>query len=136
MSRNRTTTDSGVRLDGNFQDVIVPQGLGISPAQAVGAAAPLINFLNSLPYTLDETGEAIGYRTNTLALTHESELRFAPGHPNAGERVMAQFSGGDYVTRFGGAPMPFLDLDVIDPFALLQVLKILYAIRDAQINAT
>lgn len=133
--QNRTTTDSGVRLDGNLLDLAVPSGLGVNSTQAVGVAGPLIKFLNSLPYTLDEGGE-IAYRTNTLALTHASELRFADGHPKAGEPIAAEFSGGDYITRFGGAPMPFIDMDTIPPYALKQMLGALYEVRDAMINAS
>jgi len=132
---NRTITDSGVRLDGNLLDLAAPSGTGVTPAQAAALAGPLLDFLTMIPYELDEQGR-IAYRTNTLALNHTPVLTYAPGHPLAGQPIVAGFSDGDYITRFGGAPMPFIDFDTISPFALEKLLGALYEIRDAIVNAT
>lgn len=133
--QNRTTNDTGVRLDGNLLDIQPIAGTGITPAQAVAATSPLLQFLDQIPYVLDAQGE-IDYRTNTHALSHEPELTFAPGHPDAGQPILADYTGGAFVTRFGGVPMPFNDFDKIDPFALKIWLQALYDIRDAMLNAT
>ena len=135
MPQNRTITDSGVQLSGNLFSFPPIVGTGVTPAQAAAMAAPLLAFLASLPYYLDEHG-VIAYRTNTLALSHEPELTYGPGHPLAGQPIVAGYSDGDYITRFGGAPMPFIDMDTIPPYALQQWLNYLYGIRDAILNAT
>jgi hypothetical protein len=131
---NRTIHDSGVRLDGNLLDIATPAGTGVTPAQAAALAAPLLDFLNMIPYSLDEHGR-IAYRTNTLALTHQPILVYAPNHPLAGQPILAQYNDGDYITRHGGAPMPFIDFDTIPPYALEKLLGALYEIRNAILNA-
>lgn len=133
--RNRTINDSGVRLDGNLLALAAPTGTGVTPAQAADAAQPLLDFLAMIPYDLDEFGK-IAYRTNTLTLDHAPELTYAPGHPLAGQPILADYSGGDYITRFGGAPMPFIDFDTIPPYALEKLLGALHEVRDAILNAT
>ena len=135
MAQNRTISDSGVRLGGDLHNFPVITGSGVSPAQALALAAPLIQFLNSIPYTLDEHG-SIAYRTNTLALSHQPELTYGPTHPKAGQPIFAGYSDGDYITRFGGAPMPFIDMDHIPPAALQMFLIYLAGIRDTILNAT
>ena len=133
--QNRTLTDSGVRLNGNLLDVTPITGTGMSPAQAIAAAQPIVDFLACLPYTLDEFGE-IAYRGNSTTLTHTPELTYAVGHPLAGQLINADFSGGDYAIKFGGGPMPFIDMDTIPPFALKKWLQALHDFRDAILNAT
>lgn len=132
---NRTITDSGVRLDGNLLALQAPAGTGVTPLQAVEMAQPLLDFLAMIPYELDEHGR-IAYRTNTLAITHTPVLTYADGHPLAGQPIVAKFSDGDYITRFGGAPMPFIDFDTIPPYALEKLLGALHEVRDAMLNAT
>ena len=132
---NRTIHDTGVRLDGNLLDIATPSGTGVTPAQALALASPLTDFLNMIPYSLDEHGR-IAYRTNTLAMTHTPVLTYAPGHPLAGQPILAGYNDGDYITRHGGAPMPFIDMDTIPPHALEKLLGALYEIRNAQLNAT
>lgn len=133
--RNRTIHDSGIRLDGDLLDVVTPTGTGVTPAQAAAMAQPLLDYLAMIPYELDEAGE-IAYRTPTMTLTHAPELTYAPGHPLAGQPILADFNGGDYITRHGGAPMPFIDMDMISPHALKIMLQHLYKLRDAMLNAT
>lgn len=132
---NRTTTDSGVRLDGDLLDLVAPTGTGVTSAQALALAGPLDTFLALIPYELDEYGK-IGYRTATNALTHTPAMVYADGHPLAGQPAVADRSGGDYHTRFGGAPMPFIDFDMIPPFALEKMLGALNEIRAAIVSAT
>lgn len=133
--QNRTLSDSGVQLAGNLPIVAAIVGTGVTPAAAILLAAPITDFLACIPYELDEFGE-IAYRGNTNSLSHAPELTYAVGHPLAGQPIDADLSGGDYALRFGGAPMPFLDMDTISPFALKQWLKLMYAQRDAILNAT
>ncbi len=135
MAQNRTISDSGVQLGSTMFAQAPIAGTGVTPAQALAMAAPVMQFLASLPFYLDERG-VLGYRTNTLALSHEPELVYGPGHPNAGQPILAGFSDGDYITRFGGAPMPFIDMDTIPPHALQMWLNYLYGIRDTILNAT
>lgn len=135
MVKNRTISDSGVQLGGNLFAQIPVTGTGVTPAQATALAAPLLQFLNSLPATLDERG-VLAYRTNTLALSHVPQLTYGPNHPNAGQLIFAGYSDGDYITRFGGAPMPFIDMDTIPPHALQMWLGFLHGVRDAILNAT
>lgn len=135
MPHNRTINDSGVRLAGDLFSFPAITGSGVSPAQALALATPVIQLLNIIPYTLDEHG-VIGYRTNTLALSHQPELTYGPGHPQAGQAIFAGYSDGDYHTRFGGVPMPFIDMDTIPPHALQQFLNLIQGVRDAILNAT
>ena len=123
MPHNRTINDSGVRLAGDLFSFPAINDSGV------------IQLLNIIPYTLDEHG-VIGYRTNTLALSHQPELTYGPGHPLAGQAIFAGYSDGDYHTRFGGVPMPFIDMDTIPPHALQQFLNLIQGIRDAILNAT
>lgn len=133
--RNRTILDSGVQLSGDFPVVAPITGTGVTPAQAIALAAPIINFLASIPYELDEFG-MIAYRTNTLAMNHLPELTYAANHPLAGQLILADLSGGDYATRHGGAPMPFIDMDMLSGHSLQVFLRLMYAQRDAILNAT
>ena len=133
--RNRTIHDSGIRLDGNLLDIVTPTATGVTPPQAGALAQPLLDYLACIPYELDEQGE-IAYRTPTMTLTHTPELTYAANHPLAGQPILADFNGGDYITRHGGAPMPFIDMDMIPPHALKVFLQHLYEIRDAILNAT
>lgn len=132
---NRTITDSGVRLDGNLLGIATPSASGVTPSQAIALAQPLMDFLDLIPYELDEAGR-IAYRTNTLAINHTPVLRYAAGHPKAGELIEAGYSDGDQATKFGGAPMPFIDFDTISPYALEKLLGALYEVRNAILNAT
>lgn len=132
---NRTIYDTGVRLSGKLLDLPAPVGTGVTPVQAAEVAQPLIDFLNMIPYTLDENG-VIDYRTSTNALTHMPVLTYAPGHPKAGQLIEADHFGGAYITRYGGAPMPFIDMDMIPPYALQKVLVALHEVLAAQLSAT
>lgn len=132
---NRTITDSGVQLDGNLFSPGIITGTGVTPAQAIALAAPLVAWLESIPYTLDERG-VLSYRSGSVALTHAPELLYAPGHPKAGQPIFADYLDGDIITRYSGAPMPFLDFDTIDPHALKNLLNVLRSVRDAILNAT
>ena len=133
--RNRTIDDSGVRLDGSLFDFAPITGTGVTTAQAIAVAGPLTEFLESLPYYLDERG-TLAYRSGSLALHHTPELRYGPDHPQAGELIFASGENAAYVTKHGGAPMPFIDMDTIPPYALEKLLGALYEIRNAVLNAT
>ena len=133
--RNRTIDDSGVRLDGSLFDFAPITGTGVTTAQAIAVAGPLTEFLESLPYYLDERG-TLAYRSGSLALHHTPELRYGPDHPQAGELIFASGENAAYVTKHGGAPMPFIDMDNIPPHTLQMWLNFLYGIRDAVLNAT
>lgn len=133
--QNRTINDSGVRLDGNLLDLAPPAGTGVTPAQAAALAQPILDFLAMIPFDLDEHGK-LAYRTATNTMTHTPVLLYAAGHPLAGQPILADFSGGDYITRFGGAPMPFVDFDTIPPYALEKILGAVHEIRNAVLNAT
>ena len=116
-ARNRSIDDSGVRLDGSLFDFTPITGTGVTTAQA------------------DERG-TLAYRSGSLALTHTPELRYGPGHPQAGELIFASGEHAAYVTKHGGAPMPFIDLDTVSPHALTQLLTILTEAQAAMLNAT
>lgn len=133
--QNRTISDSGVRLDGNLLDLPPIVGTGVTPAQAADMAGPLLALLAMIPYELDEQGR-IAYKSNTRALTHPPELTYGPEHPLAGQPIEALYSDGAYITRWGGAPMPFIDWDMIPPIALENFLRALQEVVDAQVNAT
>lgn len=135
MSRNRTTSDSGVRLGGDLFNFPPITGTGVNPAVAAELAGPLLSFLASLPYYLDEQGK-LAYKSNTLALSHEPELIYGPDHPLAGQKIWALYSDGAYMTRFGNAPMPFIDMDQIPPHTLEILLKILQEAANTIANAT
>ena len=134
-ARNRTVDDSGVRLDGSLFDFAPITGTGVSSAQAIAVAAPLTELLASLPYYLDERG-TLAYRGPSIAMQHTPELRYAPGHPQEGELIFASGEYAAYVTKHGGAPMPFIDLDTVAPHALGQLLTILTEAQTAMLNAT
>ena len=134
-ARNRTVDDSGVRLDGSLFDFAAVTGTGVTTAQAIAVAAALTEFLESLPYYLDERG-TLAYRSGSLALHHTPELRYGPDHPQAGELIFASGENAAYVTKHGGAPMPFIDLDTVSPHALAQLLTILTEAQAAMLNAT
>lgn len=134
-ARNRSIDDSGVRLDGSLFDFTPITGTGVTPAQAIAVAGPLTEFLNSLPYYLDERG-TLAYRSGSTALHHTPELRYGPDHPQAGELIFASGEHAAYVTKHGGAPMPFIDLDTVSPHALTQLLTILTEAQAAMLNAT
>lgn len=133
--RNRTIDDSGVRLDGSLFDFTPITGTGLTSAQAIALAGPLTEFLNSLPYYLDERG-TLAYRSGPIAMHHTPELRYGPDHPQAGELIFASGEHAAYVTKHGGAPMPFIDLDTVSPHALTQLLTILNEMQAAMLNAT
>ena len=133
--RNRTIDDSGVRLAGSLFDVAPITGTGVTTAQAIAVTGPLTEFLESLPYYLDERG-TLAYRSGSLALHHPPELRYGPGHPQAGELIFASGENAAYVIKHGGAPMPFIDLDTVSPHALAQLLTILTEAQAAMLNAT
>ena len=132
--RNRTIDDSGVRLNGNLFDFTPVTGTGVTPTQAIAVTGPLTEFLDSLPYYLDEHG-TLAYRVPSSALNHEPELRYGPDHPLAGQLIFAS-SDGAYVTKHGGAPMPFIDMDTMSPYAVQQLLVLLNAAQNAMLNAT
>jgi len=132
--RNRTIDDHGVVLNSTLFPFTAIVGTGVTPAQAAALAAPIAEFLGALPYYLDEH-DRIAYRTNSLALTHAPELVYAAGHPLAGQPIVADLNGGDYQTKHGGAPMPFIDMDTIDPHALKNLLVILRDMQVAILNA-
>lgn len=122
--RNRTAYDSGVKLDGPLFAGSPITGTGVTPVQAAALAAPLAQFLAQIPYDIDANGR-LAAKKSSRALQHAAALTFAPGHPKAGQPVMAELLGGDYITKYGGAPMPYLDLDYIPPAALEPLLGIL-----------
>lgn len=132
--RNRTIDDHGVQLSGELFDFPDIVGTGVTPAQAAALAAPLTAFLASIPYYLDEQNK-LAYRTNTVALAHAPELVYAPHHPLAGQPIVADLDGGDYMTKHGGAPMPFIDMDLIDPESLRKLLIVLQAMQANVLNA-
>lgn len=135
MPRNRTIDDTGTLLDGNLLVIPPVEDTGVTPEQAVAVAGPLANWIASLPYYLDEQDQ-IAYRGNTTTLTHTPELRYGPGHPQEGELIEAAWNDGAYVVQYGGAPMPFIDMDLIGPVALRNLLIILRQILQAQASAT
>ena len=77
----------------------------------------------------------LAYRGPSSAMNHEPVLRYGPNHPLAGELIFAS-SDGAYVTKHGGAPMPFIDMDTMSPYAVQQLLVILNAAQNAMLNAT
>jgi hypothetical protein len=133
--RNRTITDSGVRLSGNLLEIPPIEDLGVTPEDALAIAAPLIAFIDSLPYYLDEQNQ-LAYKSSTIAINHTPILEYGPGHPDEGDPIMAKFNDGAYATRYGGAPMPFIDMDMIGPVALKQLLIVLNEIAAVQASAT
>lgn len=136
--RNRTAYDSGVRLDGIMFAGVPITGTGVSPAQAAALAAPLAAFLQQIPYDLDSEGR-LAYTASIGTLNHLAELKYAPDHPDPakqGQPVMADLLGGDYITKYGGAPMPFIDLDRIEPQALESLLIILYGLLGQMTTAS
>lgn len=133
--RNRTIDDSGIRLDGNLLDFPQITGTSVTPEQAAALAGPLQALLDMIPYQLDERG-TLDYRSNTIALNHTPVLRYGEGHPLEGELITALWSDGAYATRFGNAPMPFIDMDMIPPHTLTQFLRVLTDIRNVIVNAT
>jgi hypothetical protein len=135
MSQNRTINDSGVQLENLPHDLAPITGTGVTPAQAAALAAPLTAFIASLPYELDERG-ILAYRTNTLALSHPAYLTYGPGHPLAGQPINAGWNDGDYITKHGGAPMPFIDMDRMPVDVLNKLLKTLQNMAVTVASAT
>lgn len=136
VDRNRTIDNTGVRLDGTLLDLDVPTGLSVTTAQATGVSAPLKTFIDSLPYYLDEQGK-LAYKSATIAINHSPvKLKYKAPHPLAGSPIVAQYNDGAYATMRGGAPMPFIDLDMIGPTALEKFLGVLNEIYEAQVSAT
>ena len=133
--RNRTIDDSGVRLDGDLWDIPPITGTGVTPEQAAELVAPLLMWLDQIPYRLDAHGK-IDYQSNTLALSHAAQLTYGPGHPLEGQTIEALYSDGAYIIRFGGAPMPFIDFDTIPPYALEQLLRVMRGLAETIANAT
>lgn len=132
--RNRTIDDSGVRLGGDLLDIPPITGTGVSEEDALAIAAPLIAWLDSLPYYLDEQNQ-LAYKSATTTLNHLPTLVYGPNHPDSGDPIWAQFNDGAYATMHGGAPMPFIDMDMISPVALRQLLIILTQIASVQASA-
>jgi hypothetical protein len=135
MPSNRTLSDSGVRMSGDILNLAPITGTGVSSPQAAALAAPLIAWMQSLPYALDEHGK-IGYKLPTIALNHAPILEYGAGHPNEGQPIVAEWNDGAYATLHGGAPMPFSDLDMIPPYALEVLLKVLTEISVNIASAT
>jgi len=133
--RNRTIGDSGIRLGGNLLEMPPIVGTGVSAPNAIAVAAPLVAFIASLPYYLDTEGQ-LAYKSNTTTLTHLPILRYGANHPLAGELIEALFNDGAYALQYGGAPMPFIDMDMIGPVALKSLLKVLTEIAEIQASAT
>lgn len=133
--RNRTIDDSGVRLDGDLWDIPPITGTGVTPEQAAELVAPLMMFLDQIPYRLDAHGK-IDYQSNTLALSHAAQLTYGPPHPLAGQTIEALYSDGAYIQKFGGAPMPYIDFDTISPYALEQLLRVFLKIANTIAEAT
>ena len=133
--QNRTISDSGVQLSGDLLNLPAVTGTGVTPAQAADVAGPLLAFLAMIPYELDQYGR-VAYKSNTRALTHAPELTYGPEHPLAGQTIDALYSDGAYITRFGGAPMPFIDWDFIPPITMEKLLQALTEIAQAQASAT
>ena len=134
MTINRTINDSGVRLGGDLLGLPPVVGTGVTPAQAADMAGPLLAFMAMIPYQLDEFG-TLAYKSNTRALTHAPELTYGPAHPLAGQPIVALYADGAYITRFGGAPMPFIDWDMFPPHTLEKLLAALQEVATAQLNA-
>lgn len=132
--RNRTIDNTGVRMDGSLLDLDPITGSGVTVEQAAAVAAPLAGFLASLPYYLDDQGK-LAYKSATIAINHEPVLTYGPNHPLAGQVAAALYTDGAYATMRGGAPMPFFDMDMISPYALEQLLKVLNEILAVQVNA-
>jgi hypothetical protein len=131
---NRSLTDTGVMLSGQIFAAAPIVGTGVTPAQAVAMAAPILAFLATIPYTLDEHGR-IAYRMADTHMNHLPELRFAAPHPRAGELIWASYEG-DYHTMHGGAAMPWVDLDYIPPHALEIMLKVMTTMATTVASAT
>lgn len=122
--QNRTVNDSGVNLGGLPVALAPITGTGVTPAQAASLAAPVLAMLAQFPYELDERG-MLAYRTGTIALTHPAWLTYGPDHPLAGQPIQADWNNGDTITRHGGAPMPFIDMDRMPADVLNKLLKML-----------
>lgn len=135
VGRNRTAEDSGVIIDGPYFASTPITGLGVTPAQTAALAAPLLAFLQQIPYDLDEKGQ-LAHRKSTRALNHLAELVYAPDHPDAGQPVFAGLLDGDYITKYGGAPMPFIDMDRIHPDTLAIILSIMTTMATQIATAT
>lgn len=132
--RNRTIDSTGVQLSGELLNLDPITGTGVDATQAAAIAAPLKGWLDSLPYYLDEQGK-IAYKSASIAINHPPVLTYAEGHPLAGQVAKALYDDGAYITMRGGAPMPFIDMDMISPYALEQLLKVLNEILEVQVNA-
>lgn len=135
IKRNRTIDNSGVMLDGNLMDLDPITGTGVTEEQAAEIAGPLKVFLDSLPYYLDDQ-KKLAYRSASIAINHTPVLTYKAPHPKAGEVAAALYTDGAYATMRGGAPMPAIDMDMIGPYALEQLLIILNQILETQISAT
>lgn len=133
--RNRTIDNTGVLMSGNLVDIDAVTGTGVTPVQAAAVAQPLKDWLDSLPYYLDDQG-VLAYKSATTSLSHTPALRYAPPHPLAGQLIEALYTDGAYATMRGGAPMPFIDFDMIGPHALQQFLLVMNQILTTQASAT
>ena len=109
--------------------------LGPGVTQAAEVAGPLKVFLDSLPYYLDDQ-KKLAYRSASIAINHTPVLTYKAPHPKAGEVAAALYTDGAYATMRGGAPMPAIDMDMIGPYALEQLLIILNQILATQVSAT
>jgi hypothetical protein len=139
QGRNRTSLPGNTDLSGKLYDNDPITGTGVTPEQAAEIAMPLDVFLRSIPYEVDARGN-LAYKTSVPALTHAPELTYADNHPDpslAGQPAEAMYQARQsYMVRHGGAPMPFIDMDGIQPEMLAKLLTILTNIRDQQMNAT
>lgn len=128
--RNRTAFETGVIINGQIFSGTPITGTNVTPTQAMQLAAPLIEFLRQIPYDIDTEGR-LAYLPSKRALTHEPELVYGAGAFDAdgvsleGQPVEDDYLGGDFITKYQGAPMPFTDLDRIHPQTLEQLLQIL-----------
>lgn len=139
QGRNRTSIPGGTNIGGELFPVVPITGTGITPAQAAAAAAPIEALLSIIPYELDHTGR-LDYRKAPRAMTHAPELTYAndPRVPPAlrGQTIDQGLYEAAYIAQYGGAPMPYLDLDSIHPTALEHIIGILNSIRTAVATAT
>lgn len=135
IKRNRTIDNSGVMLDGNLMDLDPITGTGVTEEQAAEIAGPLKVFLDSLPYYLDDQ-KKLAYKSASIAINHTPVLTYKAPHPKAGKVAAALYTDGAYATMRGGAPMPAIDMDMIGPYALEQLLIILNQILATQVSAT
>ena len=131
--RNRTAFETGVIINGQVFSGTPITGTGVTNAQAMALAAPILALLQQIPYDLDAEGR-LAYLPSKRALTHTPELVYGAGAVDAngnsleGQPAEDAYLGGDFITKYFGAPMPFIDMDRIHPQTLEQLLIILNGI--------